>query len=163
MRNEYWEKCKNRHMKCMAIAMALICALLFSNRIDAYASSADPESPNQQTAEVSEDCLHPVSSIEFMREWINEINQSDELMEQQGFHAVRKTLFMSFVEDYTPYTPIENIAAEGSGVHATVVMRVEEADSNESSVSSMTAWRRCALRTYARCRARSALPAGRGK
>ena len=139
MRDEHGKKHKNRNMKCMVIVLALLCALLSSGRTDACASSADPESQDRKTAEVSESFLHPVSSIEFMREWINEINQSDELMEQQGFHAVRKTLFMSFVEDDTPYTPIENIAAEGSGVHATVVMRVEEADSNESSVFSMTA------------------------
>lgn len=139
IRNEYGEKCKNSHMKRTVIALALICAFLFSCGTDAYASFAVSESQDQKTTEVSDDCLHPVSSIEFMREWINEINQSDELMEQQGFHAVRKTLFMSFVEDDTPYTPIENIAAEGSGVHAAVVMRVEEADSNESSVFSMTA------------------------
>ena len=126
-------------MKYMVIALVLICALLFSGKTDAYASFADPENQNRKTTEVSEECLHPVSSIEFMREWIDEINQSDELMEQQGFHAVRKNIFMSFAEDDTPYTPIEKITAEGSGVHATVVMRVEEADSNESSVFSMTA------------------------
>ncbi len=139
MRNEYGEKRKNRRMKRMVIALVLICAILFSCGTDAYASFADPESQDQKTAEVSEDCLHPVSSIEFMREWISEINQTDELMEQQGFHAVRKYLPMSFVEDDAPYNPIEKIAAEGSDVHATVVMRIEEADSNESSVFSMTA------------------------
>ena len=139
MRNEYGRKHKNRYMKCMVIALALVCAFLFSGGTDACASSADPESQNRKTTEVSEDFLHPVSSIEFMREWIDEINQSDELMEQQGFHAVRKILLMTFVEDDEPYTPIEEIAAEGSGVHAAVAMRIEEADSNESSVFSMTA------------------------
>ena len=139
MRNEYGKKCKNRHMKCMAIALALICAFRFSGKTDAYASFADPENQNPKATEVSEDCLHPVSSVAFMREWIDEINQTDELMEQQGFYAVRKYLLMSFAEDDTPYTRIEKIAAEGSGVHATVVMRIEEADSNESSGFSMTA------------------------
>ena len=123
----------------MAVAMVLICAFLFSGRTAAYASSADPESQEQKTTEVSEDGLHPVSSIEFMREWIDEINQTDEIMEQQGFHAIKKYLLMSFAEDDAPYSRIEKIAAEGSGVHATVVMRIEEADSDESSVFSMTA------------------------
>ena len=91
-----------------------------------------------QTTEISEDG-HPLSSIEFMRKQIEEINQNDEIMEQQGFYAVKKILLMSFVEDNTPYNPITEIAAEGSSVHATVVMRVEEADSNESSVFSMSA------------------------
>ena len=94
MRNEYGEKRKNRHMKRRVIALVLICAFLFSCGTDAYASFADPESQNQKTTEGSEDSLHPVSSIEFMREWINEINQSDELMELQGFHAVKKILLM---------------------------------------------------------------------
>ncbi len=139
MRDEHGKKHKNRNMKCMVIVLALLCALLSSGRTDACASSADPESQNRKTAEVSESFLHPVSSIEFMREWINESNQSDEFMEQQGFHPVRKILLMSFTEDDAPYTPIEKIAAEGSGVQATVVMRVEEADSNESSAFSMSA------------------------
>ena len=139
IRNEYGEKCKNSHMKRTVIALALICAFLFSCGTDAYASFAVSESQDQKTTEVSDDCLHPVSSIEFMREWIDEIHQADELMEQQGYHAVRKILLMSFAQDDAPYAPIEKIAAEGSGVHAAVVMRVEEADSNESSVFSMTA------------------------
>ncbi|SCW68548.1 hypothetical protein SAMN02910456_02583 [Ruminococcaceae bacterium YRB3002] len=92
-----------------------------------------------QTPEASEDSQHPLSSIEFMRELIDEINQSDAQMEEQGYHPVRKILLMSFVEENTPYNRIEEIAAEGSGVHSTVAMRVEEGDSNESSVFAMTA------------------------
>lgn len=112
---------------------------LSSKETEATSLSSKETEATLQTTESSEDSQHPVSSIEFMREWIKEVNESDEIMEQQGFHAEKKTLFMSFVEDNTPYNRIEEIAAEGSGVHATVVMRIEEADSNESSVFSMTA------------------------
>ena len=92
-----------------------------------------------QTTEGSEDSRHPVSSIEFLRKWIDDNNETDKIMEQQGYHAVKKILYMSFVNDDAPYNQIKELAAEGSSVHATVVMRVEEADSDESAVFSMSA------------------------
>ena len=134
---------ESKMRKIISIAL-MICVSISTLSLTACNSLTDNSLPQDtestsQTTESSEDSQHPVSSIEFIRKQIEEINQNDELMEQQGFHAVRKILLMSFVEDNTPYNQIKEITAEGSSVHATVVMRVEEADSNVSSVFSMTA------------------------
>lgn len=134
---------ESKMRKIISIAL-MICVSISTLSLTACNSLTDNSLPQatestSQTTESSEDSQHPVSSIEFIRKQIEEINQNDELMEQQGFHAVRKILLMSFVEDNTPYNQIKEITAEGSSVHATVVMRVEEADSNVSSVFSMTA------------------------
>ena len=73
------------------------------------------------------------------QEWIEENNRMDEEMEQQGYHAVKKQLYLSLTEDAEPYAQVGTVAAETNGIHATVVMRVEESDSDESSAFSVTA------------------------
>ena len=111
----------------MFIALVLVCAVMLAGTAGSYAVSESPAD------------LHPVSSIPFLREWIEEINRLDEEAERQGYHPVKKTLFMQFTEDDEPYTPISAITAEGSSIHATAVMRIEDVDSNESAGFSMTA------------------------
>ena len=83
----------------MFIALVLVCAVMLAGIAGSYAVLERPAD------------LHPVSSIAFLREWIEEINRADEEMEKQGYHAVRKTLFMQFTEDDEPYTPVSSITA----------------------------------------------------
>ena len=113
--------------KRVLIVLVLICAVMLTGITGAYAASESPAD------------LHPVSSIAFLREWIEEINRMDEEAEQQGYHPVRKILIMEFTEEDEPYTPVRAITAEGSSIHSTVVMRIEEADNDESTGFSMTA------------------------
>ena len=109
-------------MKPVLAVLAIVCTVLFACGTIAYAENA-----------------HPVSSIPFMREWIGEINRADEEAEKMGYHPVKKILIMEFTEDEAPYDPARTITAEGNSIHATVVMRIEEADSDESSEFSVTA------------------------
>ena len=109
-------------MKTALAVLALVCTVLFACGTIAYAENA-----------------HPVSSIPFMREWIGEINRADEEAEKMGYHPVKKILIMEFTEDEAPYDPAGTITAEGNSIHATIVMRIEEADSDESSEFSVTA------------------------
>ena len=115
------------------IALILTCAFMFSAGTGAYAASGSQGDPGTETAEISDGSLHPASSIAFLREWIEENNRMDEEMEQQGYHAVKKQLYLSLTEDAEPYAQVGTVAAEANGIHATVVMRVEESDSDESS------------------------------
>ena len=121
------------------IALILTCAFMFSAGTGAYAASGSQGDPGTETAEISDGSLHPASSIAFLREWIEENNRMDEEMEQQGYHAVKKQLYLSLTEDAEPYAQVGTVAAEANGIHATVVMRVEESDSDESSAFSVTA------------------------
>lgn len=121
------------------IALILTCAFMFLAGTGAYAASGSQGDPGTETAEISDGSLHPASSIAFLREWIEENNRMDEEMEQQGYHAVKKQLYLSLTEDAEPYAQVGTVAAETNGIHATVVMRVEESDSDESSAFSVTA------------------------
>ena len=122
MRNEKRTGNKNQRVKRMLAVLALLCAVMIAGWTGAYAENA-----------------HPVSSIPFIREWIEESNRMDEEMEKQGYHAVKKILIMDFAEDDAPYNPTGTVTAEGNSVHATVIMRIEEGDSDESSEFMMTA------------------------
>ena len=121
MRYENKKGNRNPGTKGMLV-LALLCAAMIAGWQSAYAENA-----------------HPVSSIPSVQEWIEESNRTDEEMEKQGYHAVRKILIMQFAEDDEPYDPIWTITAEGNSIHATIIMRIEEADSDESSEFSMTA------------------------
>ncbi len=120
---------KRRRMKWLLVFPALICVfMLLTGR--AYADAA-PTVPGQQG--------HPISSIPFLREWIEENNRVDAEMELQGFHAEKRILIMEFTEDDEPYHPSRAISAEGNGLHATVVLRIEDAGRDEASSYSITA------------------------
>ena len=55
-----------------------------SKETEATGVSSKETEATSQTTEGSENSRHPVSSIEFIREWIKENNETDEIMEQQG-------------------------------------------------------------------------------
>ena len=130
---------KNERVKRMVLVLALVCVFMISGGTCVYAGAEIPENPGMETAGTPDSGRHPVSSIAFLREWIEENNRMDEEMEQQGFHSTGKILYLSFAEDSEPYAQAGTIAAEDSGIHATAVMRIEDAKSSESSGFSVTA------------------------
>lgn len=87
----------------------------------------------EATESATETGTHPVSKIAFMRRLIEENNASDEAMEQQGFHALKTICFISFTQDKDPYEPIENIKVDKNSMKATVVVRIEEGESDGHS------------------------------
>lgn len=109
--------------------IVLVCAFMISGGTGVRAASESPENLEQ----------HPVSSIAFLREWIEEDKQMDEEMEKQGLHSPGKILYLSFAEDNEPYAQTEAVAAEGGSLHATAVLRMEDVKSNESIGYSVTA------------------------
>ena len=128
------EQHTTERLKRTLIALALAFALTLPGLPGACAGAESPENQDPEAAG-----QHPVSSVAFLREWIEENNRMDEEMERQGYHAVPKQLYLSFTEDAEPYAPAETVAAGDGGIRATVVMRVEEKDSDESSAFAMTA------------------------
>ena len=84
-------------------------------------TSATTETTTEQDA-------HPVTKIPFLRKKIEEINEADKEMEQQGFHALKTICFIYFTQDEDPYEPIETVKIDKNRLEATAVVRIEEGD-----------------------------------
>ena len=139
LRSEQPKGNKNKRAIRMLIALAMICVCMTSGRTGLYAGAESMENPDREMAGIFGSEQHPVSSIAFLREWIEENNRIDEEMERQGYHSAGKTLYLSFTEDSDPYEQTETIAAEDGGILATAIMRIEDAKSKESSAFLVTA------------------------
>ena len=77
------EQHTTERLKRTLIALALAFALTLPGLPGACAGAESPENQDPEAAG-----QHPVSSVAFLREWIEENNRMDEEMERQGYHAV---------------------------------------------------------------------------
>lgn len=128
---------KWRLMRRAALILSCMC-LLFAGS-GACAAGGTPEEAAPGAAEGPENGQHPVSSVAFLREWIEEDNRMNEEAERQGFHPVKQTLFLAFTEDGGAGEPVETVASEDGGIHGTVVARIEDPETDASDLFSMTA------------------------
>ena len=92
---------------------------------------AEPSSDTTESViseETFEEGTHPVSSIPFIRDDIEEMNAYDAQMEEQGYHALKSTIYMGFTGDGETFEPIDTIDVEDNGITSTFVARIEESD-----------------------------------
>ncbi len=85
-------------------------------------------SQTEATSSTTEESVHPISKIAYLRDLIEELNESDKAMEEQGFHALKTICLVNFIQDEDPYEPIETINIEKNNLKATAVIRIEEGD-----------------------------------
>lgn len=85
-------------------------------------------SQTEATSSTTEEAAHPISKIAYLRDLIEQMNESDKLMEQQGLHALKTICFVDFTQDEDPYEPIETIKIDKNNLKATAVIRIEEGD-----------------------------------
>ncbi len=85
-------------------------------------------SQTEATSSTTEEAAHPISQIAYLRDLIEQMNESDKLMEQQGLHALKTICFVDFTQDEDPYEPIETIKIDKNNLKATAVIRIEEGD-----------------------------------
>ena len=79
------------------------------NMISESTGNSTTEVTSTTTETTTAEDAHPVTKIPFLRKKIEEINEADKEMEQQGFHALKTICFIYFTQDEDPYEPIETV------------------------------------------------------
>lgn len=91
-------------------------------------TTSSASSQTEATSSTTGEAAHPISKIAYLRNLIEQLNESDKEMEQQGFHALRTYCLTKFIQDENPYEPIETINLDKNNLKATAVIRIEEGD-----------------------------------
>ena len=98
------------------------------NMISESTGNSTTEVTSTTTETTTAENAHPITKIPFLRKKIEEINEADKEMEQQGFHALKTICFIYFTQDEDPYEPIETVKIDKNRLEATAVVRIEEGD-----------------------------------
>lgn len=114
--------------KAIGILVGTAVFLNGCNAADINVSESTESNKTEVTSTTTEEKGHPVSGIPFLREKIKQINEADQAMEEQGFHALKTICFVSFTQDEAPYEPIETVKIDKDSLNATAVVRIEESD-----------------------------------